>query len=41
LEDGVAFEEKMPQLTATLKEQMQKSSNLDEAIKINLKKIGY
>ncbi len=41
LEDGVAFKVKMQQRTATLKEQMQKASNLDEAIKVNLKKIGY
>jgi type I restriction enzyme M protein len=34
-EDGVAFDEKMKQLTATLKE------HLDKAIKINLEKIGY
>ncbi len=41
VEDGVAFEDKMQHLTAILKGQMQKASNLDEAIKINLKKIGY
>lgn len=40
-EDEQAFEEKMRQLTATLKEQMQKASELDEAIKQNLAKIGY
>jgi type I restriction enzyme M protein len=40
-EEGQAFEEKMQQLTATLKEQMQKAQELDEAIKENLKKIGY
>ncbi len=38
LEDGVAFEEKMQQLTATLKEQMEKASNLDEATKLILKR---
>jgi len=41
VEDGIAFEEKMQQLTATLKEQMQKATAMDETIKENLKKIGY
>ncbi|PVD51083.1 N-6 DNA methylase [Terrimonas sp.] len=40
-EDGQAFDEKMQQLTATLKEQMQKAGELDKAIKSNLNKIGY
>jgi type I restriction enzyme M protein len=40
-EDGQAFEEKMQQLTATLKEQMQKAKTIDDSIKANLKKIGY
>lgn len=40
-EDGQAFEEKMLQLTATLKGQMEKAISLDAAIKENLKKIGY
>jgi type I restriction enzyme M protein len=40
-EDGVAFDEKMKTLTATLKEQMEKATTLDAAIKENLKKIGY
>jgi len=40
-EDGQAFEEKMRQLTAQLKEQMQKANELDEAIKVNLEKIGF
>lgn len=40
-EDGQAFEEKMQQLTATLKEQMQKAQTLDNSIKSNLSKIGY
>jgi len=40
-DDGVAFEEKMGSLTQTLKEQMQKANELDEAIKLNLSKIGY
>ena len=40
-EDGIAFEEKMKHLTATLKKQMEKSKTLDKEIVINLKKIGY
>lgn len=40
-DDGQAFDEKMQQLTATLSEQMQKANKLDEAIKVNLKIIGY
>ena len=40
-EDGIAFDEKMANLTQTLKEQMQKANELDEAIKQNLAKIGY
>ncbi|MBX7227166.1 MAG: type I restriction-modification system subunit M [Chitinophagales bacterium] len=40
-EDGIAFDEKMTTLTQTLKEQMQKAYELDEAIKLNLAKIGY
>lgn len=40
-EDGQAFEEKMQMLTSTLSEQMKKANELDEAIKVNLKKIGF
>ena len=40
-EDGQAFDEKMQQLAATLKEQMNKAKELDETIKNNLSKIGY
>jgi type I restriction enzyme M protein len=40
-EDGVAFDDKMKQLTKTLKEQMQKAVSLDNDIKNNLEKIGY
>jgi len=40
-EDGVAFEEKMQTLTATLSAQMKKANELDEAIKVNLQKVGY
>ena len=40
-EDGIAFDEKMKTLTATLAEQMQKASELDNAIKENLQKVGY
>ncbi len=40
-DDGVAFDDKMKTLTATLAEQMQKANELDEAIKENLQKIGF
>ncbi|MCB0539586.1 MAG: SAM-dependent methyltransferase, partial [Bacteroidetes bacterium] len=40
-EDGQAFDEKMQILTSTLSEQMQKAKTLDEAIKVNLEKIGF
>ena len=40
-DDGETFDEKMKQLTAALKEQMDKAATLDEAIKSNLSKIGY
>ena len=40
-EDGEVFDDKMIQLTITLKEQMQKASAIDQAIKESLKKIGY
>lgn len=40
-DDGIPFDEKMQALTTTLSEQMQKSNELDEAIKQNLDKIGY
>lgn len=40
-DDGIAFEDKMKRLTATLGEQMQKASTLDKEIKKNLEKIGY
>ena len=40
-EDGIAFEDKMQTLSATLSAQMQKANELDEAIKLNLSKIGY
>jgi type I restriction enzyme M protein len=40
-DDGQAFEEKMQQLTAALAAQMQQAQTLDEAIKVNFKKIGY
>jgi type I restriction enzyme M protein len=39
-EDGIAFDEKMQTLSATLSAQMQKANALDEAIKVNLAKIG-
>jgi type I restriction enzyme M protein len=40
-EDGIAFDEKMQMLSATLTAQMQKANELHEAIKLNLTKIGY
>ena len=40
-EDAIAFDDKMQTLTATLSAQMQKANELDEAIKLNLAKIGY
>lgn len=40
-EDEIAFNDKMQTLTATLSAQMQKANALDEAIKLNLSKIGY
>ena len=40
-DDGVGFDDKMKQLTKTLKEQMQKAVSLDNDIKNNLEKIGY
>jgi type I restriction enzyme M protein len=40
-EDIVAFDEKMKLLTGNLKDQMQKASTIDNAIKENLNKIGY
>lgn len=40
-EGGVPFDQKMRSLTRFLKEQMDKSKELDDAIKQNLAKIGY
>ncbi len=40
-DDGIPFEDKMNDLTATLAEQMQKEKVLDEQIKEQLKKIGF
>jgi type I restriction enzyme M protein len=40
-EDGIAFDDKMGSLTLLLKQQMEKANELDEAIKLNLAKIGY
>ena len=40
-DDGIAFDDKMVLLATTLKEQMQKANAIDEAIKVNLAKIGY
>lgn len=40
-DDGVAFEEKMAELSATLYEQMQEGVELDAMIRENLKGLGY
>ena len=40
-EDGELFEEKMSELTATLKEQLRQAKELDQAILENLKGLGY
>ena len=40
-EDGIAFDDKMGSLTLLLKQQMERANELDEAIKVNLQKIGY
>lgn len=40
-EDGIAFADKMQTLISTLSTRMQKANELDEAIKVNLKKIGF
>ena len=40
-DDGVSFEEKMKELTSTLKEQMSKEQELNEEIKKQLKKVGF
>ncbi|MFA7232122.1 MAG: hypothetical protein WC071_12700 [Victivallaceae bacterium] len=39
--NGGAFDVKMKQLTAQLKEQMSKASSIDEKIIESLKKVGY
>ena len=40
-EDGVPFEEKMQELSATLYAQMEESAKLDAEIKKNLQQLGY
>ena len=40
-DDGVSFEEKMKELTSTLKEQMSKEQELNEEIKKQLQKVGF
>jgi len=40
-DDGELFEEKMRQLTATLREQQSEAAKLDAAIAANLKELGY
>ena len=40
-DDGIPFEDKMTELTATIKEQMAEAEDLDSAIRENLKVLGY
>ncbi len=40
-DDGILFEDKMAELTATLKAQMDREKELDEEIKVQLAKIGF
>lgn len=40
-DDGEPFEEKMPRLVATLREQQAEAAKLDAAIAANLKELGY
>jgi len=40
-DDGIPFEEKMADLTTKLKEQMEKESEMNEEIKVQLGKIGF
>jgi type I restriction enzyme M protein len=40
-DDGIHFEDKMTELTATLKDQMAQAEELDQAIRENLKTLGY
>jgi type I restriction enzyme M protein len=40
-DDGEPFEDKMKRLTATLREQFQESAKLEEAIRTNLKGLGF
>ena len=40
-DDGIHFEDKMTELTATLKGQLEKAKELDQAILENLKMLGY
>ena len=40
-EEGIAFEEKMQTLSATLREQMKEAARLDAVIDANLKELGY
>jgi type I restriction enzyme M protein len=40
-DDGIPFEEKMAQLSATLRSQVLEAAKLDAAILANLKELGY
>jgi type I restriction enzyme M protein len=41
IDDGIPFEDKMAELTATLSVQMKKEKELDEKIRVQLAKIGF
>ena len=40
-DDGISFEEKMPELSATLYEQFAKADELEAVIRKNLEVLGY
>ena len=40
-DDGQAFDEKMKELTATLRQQQAEATKLDAVIATNLKELGY
>jgi type I restriction enzyme M protein len=40
-DDGIPFEGKTAELTATLREQMDEAASLDAAIVANLRELGY
>lgn len=40
-DDGIPFEQKMAELTGQLREQLQESTMLDDAIRQNLEHLGF